>query len=375
MDGRIKDINYVTVLGWMVTRLGLSGHELMLYALIHGYSQNGESVFDGSLTYAQEWLQTSRQTVINTIKSLLEKNLITKTVICKEGVKRCQYYTNESRLPAFQSERSKNLTSQTNSINESLPSEDRSKKSTSQTNGGQKNGPEAVKKLDQGGQKIRPNIDKDMDRDNDSLNFSTPSSAQSQPASPEAGGDEVSKKLKELFPNGADFLDSSFSASILEEAKKKGLDERACAAYVGWVWSYTLKKKPLSVTKYFRKAVLNGDTMLDFANSPEGKKALSEASKIFVCPVCGAKVRLWLRCERCGLDWNDRCDPDKIAEEKRIYALPKAERENLRLRLKKIDDEFSDLSFSDKSGRLDEFKRLRDAALRDYGVLALSAPA
>ena len=50
----VKPDNYILVYGWMVTELGLKGNELFLYAIIYGFSQDGETEFSGSLRYMQE---------------------------------------------------------------------------------------------------------------------------------------------------------------------------------------------------------------------------------------------------------------------------------------------------------------------------------
>ena len=41
----IKKENYVQISGWMISELNLSGNELIAYALIHGFSQDGKSVW------------------------------------------------------------------------------------------------------------------------------------------------------------------------------------------------------------------------------------------------------------------------------------------------------------------------------------------
>ena len=46
----IKDENYFVVHGWMRTKLNLKGNHLTIYALIYGFSQDGESEFRGTLT-------------------------------------------------------------------------------------------------------------------------------------------------------------------------------------------------------------------------------------------------------------------------------------------------------------------------------------
>lgn len=67
---------YITIQGWMRNELGLSGNELLAYALIYGFNQDGESTFRGSLGYVAEWLGCSKPTAISTLKKLVEKGLI-----------------------------------------------------------------------------------------------------------------------------------------------------------------------------------------------------------------------------------------------------------------------------------------------------------
>lgn len=72
----MKNEGYITIQGWMRNELGLSGNELLAYALIYGFNQDGESTFRGSLGYVAEWLGCSKQTAISTLKKLVEKGLI-----------------------------------------------------------------------------------------------------------------------------------------------------------------------------------------------------------------------------------------------------------------------------------------------------------
>ena len=123
--------NYITIQGWMVSDLNLKGNELILYALIYGFSQDEESKFSGSLTYMMNWLNCSKQSVLNILNSLIDKNLITKTK--SEDNQKCFYKV----VKNF--DQSKNLTSQ-------KIRQDQSKNLT-----------RVVKNFDQTSQKIRPN--------------------------------------------------------------------------------------------------------------------------------------------------------------------------------------------------------------------------
>lgn len=87
----IKDENYIDIQGWMVTRLGLKGNELLVYAIIYSFSQDGEQKYQGSAGWIASWLSSSRQTVYNVLRSLEEKGLIEKTERIENGVKFCDY--------------------------------------------------------------------------------------------------------------------------------------------------------------------------------------------------------------------------------------------------------------------------------------------
>lgn len=90
---KVLNENFVTIQGWMVNELGLKGNELFVYAIIYGFSQAENQVFNGSLQYISNWLNTSKQTVINTLKHLQEKGFIEKREKYVNGVKFCEYYS------------------------------------------------------------------------------------------------------------------------------------------------------------------------------------------------------------------------------------------------------------------------------------------
>ena len=77
-ESRIKDDNYFQISGWMLNRLELKGIQLEIYAIIYGFSQDGESEFTGSIQYLCEFTGTSRPTVIKALKELTEKNYLIK---------------------------------------------------------------------------------------------------------------------------------------------------------------------------------------------------------------------------------------------------------------------------------------------------------
>jgi predicted transcriptional regulator len=82
----MKNENYITIQGWMVNVLNLSGNDLIAFALIYGFSQDGETEYKGSLKYTCKALNCSHPTVIKSIKKLVEMGLIVKRVEDISGV-------------------------------------------------------------------------------------------------------------------------------------------------------------------------------------------------------------------------------------------------------------------------------------------------
>ena len=84
-------LGYIVILPWMREDLDLKGNELLVYALIHGFSQEAQGCFFGSLEYISKACGCSKPTVIDTLKKLRERGLIHKRELTENNVKMCQY--------------------------------------------------------------------------------------------------------------------------------------------------------------------------------------------------------------------------------------------------------------------------------------------
>ena len=82
----------------MVTELKLSGNRLIIYALIHGFCKDGVHEFTGSINYICEWTNLSRNTVISTLKSLVDDELIVKRDFQENNVKFCSYSLGSAKI-------------------------------------------------------------------------------------------------------------------------------------------------------------------------------------------------------------------------------------------------------------------------------------
>lgn len=87
-------------MGWHIVvteemrALGLSGNDLMVFALIYGFSQDGQGCFYGSLNYICETCGISRRTAIYILNDLVERGFLLKEETIQNGVKRVLYQVN-----------------------------------------------------------------------------------------------------------------------------------------------------------------------------------------------------------------------------------------------------------------------------------------
>jgi predicted transcriptional regulator len=87
----MENNRFIVVAGWMMTSLGLSGNDLLCYALIHGYSQDGQGVYFGSISHTAEALNISRRAAADVLNRLVERGVVTRKHVVMDGVQRCMY--------------------------------------------------------------------------------------------------------------------------------------------------------------------------------------------------------------------------------------------------------------------------------------------
>lgn len=101
-ESKIKDENYYQIQGWMINRLGLKGVALSVYAIIYGFSQDGENEYTGSLQYLCDFCGgVSKPTIINALKTLVEANYIYRREEFINSVQFNRYKVNLPLLKKF----------------------------------------------------------------------------------------------------------------------------------------------------------------------------------------------------------------------------------------------------------------------------------
>lgn len=296
----IKKENYVQISGWMISELNLSGNELIAYALIHGFSQDGKSVFRGSLSYMQEWLNCgSRQTVIKTVKSLVEKKLVEKRILRRNNETiGCEYWTTISR----------------------------SKDINTMQGGGLVFGTPPVQKLDHPSSKNGPG-----GSPNSRLNILNSNSSNTA---------AITNASTKVF--GENFFDKEFPNKAAEFVSTQGIND--IEAYLEFIKSKSDEKKTKSPRGFAYKIFFQTDIAEEFRKrqkqlacekeEAERKKAEEEIHKT-ECPVCGERFSAMRSesCPKCEFQISDFYSAERIARHKKYVALPKDVR-------KKYDEEF-----------------------------------
>lgn len=95
----LKENSYVCIQAFMVNDLHLSGNELITFAVVYGFSQDGETWFTGSRQYIADWCQTTTKSVTANLKKLVEKGLLLKRSKTEHGLTFNDYMVNPLKVP------------------------------------------------------------------------------------------------------------------------------------------------------------------------------------------------------------------------------------------------------------------------------------
>lgn len=365
----IKDDNYIQISGWMLTKLNLKGLELMLYALIHGFSQDGKSFFHGSFAYMSAWTNSTKAGVIKALKNLQAAGLIDKRQAQTRGVWECQYWTTASREPQAMEKRNERQEKKQEAL--SKPAESLERKpsgvstefTTEQANSGKLSLPGVSTEFTRGGKLSLPNNLKD----NITNTTSSPESRlhEDDPRLPAGAAAEAYNCIKRLFLGHFPY-NKEFPNKIILTAKEFGITAEKIPDYLNFAFEQSKAKKPRSLTAMYNKVASSETTMQDFAFKLKESGTLVQESKR--CPVCGSPVQAYGVCRECGFDQNDAMDCDKVEEAQKIYALPAERRAELRSRLDGLEREFAALDSGEKKRQFSAFMERRRAFLQDCGI-------
>ncbi|MDR2661840.1 MAG: helix-turn-helix domain-containing protein [Treponema sp.] len=276
----------------MVNKLGLSGNDLLVYAVIYGFSQDEKSVFKGSLSYLADCLNISRRAVVDILNRLVKKGMIIKKEYTKNGQKYCEYRTPKDQNPQ---------NGPPGGGEDSAPG------------GGEDSAPGVVKILHRGGEDSAPYITIDITNNNTSSSDDPPPAEKSDPGflEEEAG---LKQRIKNL--NAALIFDRAFYPKACEFMKAFRLD----ADYLSWLYDFCAGQKPRNMAGYYYTAFFNPQLVELYWEAVRSRPPPPD--RPVSCPVCGTGHPADRDCPHCGLEPKDRNDPEAVDLHRRLHALP-----------------------------------------------------
>lgn len=325
----------------------------LVYALIHGFCQDGKSVFKGSLTYIMSWLNISKPTCITTIQSLIDKGLIVKTAIYnRNSIAGCEYYTTKSR-----NTETTELIQLNNLANNSKKEEKGGKEilppqNEKETKGGKETLLGWSKNFTRGGKEILPNNTTDIAKDNATVADKTDFEALSEKYFGKNAFDaEFPKKAAAFFIKTQikdyDLYFDFIKKKLFETQNSKQVKNPRGLAY-RLFFQFDIAQRFLEQQQ---------NILIKKQKEEERERKIEERK--LVCPCCGKKFLpdYISACPECDFEIDYFENTEKVIVHKNFLKLPKE-------RQKEYQNEFNKIYFCDNFRELfketPEQRKLKD---------------
>lgn len=93
-----KRNDYIVIQEPMISALGLSGISLLVFAVIHGFTKDGEQHYRAFPEDLMKWTGASERSIKAVLKSLLDKGYINRNKVVYRGKSTFEYWTNYEDL-------------------------------------------------------------------------------------------------------------------------------------------------------------------------------------------------------------------------------------------------------------------------------------
>lgn len=93
-----KRNDYIVIQEPMISALGLSGISLLVFAVIHGFTKDGEQHYRAFPEDLMKWTGASERSIKAVLKSLLDKGYINRSKVVYRGKSTFEYWTNYEDL-------------------------------------------------------------------------------------------------------------------------------------------------------------------------------------------------------------------------------------------------------------------------------------
>ena len=303
-----SNTSFIVIQQWMLDDLQLKANELIVYAYIYGFSQDGQSYWYGGL----ENLCERTGVGITAAKDIL-KRLVERKLICKKDVKTitttskdkkaygcchyCLYWAAITREQQNVTRTDSDLVTETDSDHATRTDSDHNNK----------------------GNTINLKKTTAATEIKDSPSLTLPSENQNS-----AAADFVQTKLRELF-DGHYVFDSNFVPVLCKLKSDFALSDEDFSLFLKNTLQKAKDKKPVSLTNMFFRMAQNPAILQDFIIDAQ-KIRQEEAKKqqnLAECPVCRTSgIKKTSCCPVCAFDMNDLNDSQKVSYSRQVYQLP-----------------------------------------------------
>ena len=358
----MKDGTFITLQSWMIKKLKLKGNELIIYGLIHGFCQDGESYFYGGIDWIMEQTNTGKDCVINTLKSLVNKKLVTKITKTIRGSQiSCLYYTNESRKNRpelwegqYTNNAETNSTSRENrpvntgnsptgrenrpvNTGNSPTSRENRPVNTGNSPTGRENRPVSSTEASSTGRENRPVNSMEASstsRENRPVRLgktdpliSSKLNSEIYTTTTEKEKVVVINKLQEMF-SGSYIFDNELPGKIVSILKRFDINSKFIDEYLDYVYQRVEKNKPSSFSGLFYTLAVSPSICQDFIIN----KKINNKKK--TCPICETIYNGTI-CPQCNFDSQNQNFED-IKIQRKIYNLPSKLKEEMNMEIEKV---------------------------------------
>lgn len=93
-----KRTDYIVIQEPMISALGLSGVSLLVFAVIHGFTKDGEQHYRAFPEDLMKWTGASERSIKGVLKDLLERGFINRSKVVYRGKSTFEYWTNYEEL-------------------------------------------------------------------------------------------------------------------------------------------------------------------------------------------------------------------------------------------------------------------------------------
>ena len=90
--------DYIVIQEPMISVLGLSGVSLLVFAVIHGFTKDGEQRYRAFPEDLMKWTGASERSIKGVLKSLLDHGYINRSKVTYRGKVTFEYWTNYDEL-------------------------------------------------------------------------------------------------------------------------------------------------------------------------------------------------------------------------------------------------------------------------------------